>query len=386
MIRSFSTTVGLRRAAAIIFALVAVLPLLAVLPVLHSAGVLASPYAQVTLLLAVVLAVLGFFVLRRLTDQVARLAEGFANPSPGTAVPAATVPGLGRVTEIGQIGDALTHMLNDLRASTDRLEDLVFKLSTLNEVVELAARIPQMQDLLALVLERTMRTVRASIGSIMLLDHERQVLRVVVARGLPDDALDHAEVAGRREHRRQGRPARRAGAGRGHRHRSALRAHARSQVRLGRLHVPAGARRGPHHRRGQPGQERGGAAHAGLQPDRSAVPQHAHDPHRLRGRQRAPAAGSAAVGQPAATRDGGSADDPDAHRGGRDAARRRPDGLGHGPPRQQPPGRDLRARAAAARTHHPAGGAPARWRSSSRRRSTRPTSSAACSASPRCSR
>ena len=194
MIRSFSTAVGLRRAAAIIFALVAVLPLLAVLPVLHSAGVLASTYAQVTLLLAVVLAVLGFFVLRRLTDQVARLAEGFANPGPSTAVPADTVPGLGRVTEIGQIGDALTHMLNDLRASTERLEDLVFKLSTLNEVVELASRIPQMQDLLALVLERTMRTVRASIGSIMLLDHERQVLRVVVARGLPEDALDHAEV------------------------------------------------------------------------------------------------------------------------------------------------------------------------------------------------
>ena len=195
MMRSFSSTVGLRRAAAIIFALVAVLPMLAVLPVLHTAGVLASPYAQVSLLLAVGLAVLGFFVLRRLTDEVARLAEGFANPTPTTAVPAATVPGLGRVTEIGQIGDALTHMLNDLRASTDRLEDLVFKLSTLNEVVELAARIPQLQDLLALVLERTMRTVRASIGSIMLLDHERQVLRVVVARGLPDDVVEHAEVA-----------------------------------------------------------------------------------------------------------------------------------------------------------------------------------------------
>ena len=105
------------------------------------------------------------------------------------------VPGLGRVTEIGQIGDAFGRMLGDLRASTDRLEDLVFKLSTLNEVVELAARIPQLQDLLALVLERTMRTVRATIGSIMLLDHERQVLRVVAARGLPEDVVGLAEVA-----------------------------------------------------------------------------------------------------------------------------------------------------------------------------------------------
>jgi signal transduction histidine kinase len=39
-----------------------------------------------------------------------------------------------------------------------------------------------------------LRTVRAGIGSIMLLDHERQVLRVVAARGLPDDVIDRAEV------------------------------------------------------------------------------------------------------------------------------------------------------------------------------------------------
>jgi signal transduction histidine kinase/CheY-like chemotaxis protein len=93
-----------------------------------------------------------------------------------------------------QVNEALGRMLDDLRGSTERLEDLVFKLSTLNEVVELAARVPQLQDLLSLVLERTMRTVRAGIGSIMLLDHERQVLRVVAARGLPASVVGSAEV------------------------------------------------------------------------------------------------------------------------------------------------------------------------------------------------
>jgi len=81
-----------------------------------------------------------------------------------------------------------------LRSSTERLEDLVFKLAALNEVVELAARVPNMQQLLALVLERTMRTVRASIGSIMLLDRSRGVLRVVAARGDTDDIPVGAEV------------------------------------------------------------------------------------------------------------------------------------------------------------------------------------------------
>ena len=93
-----------------------------------------------------------------------------------------------------QMGEAFGQMLDDLRGSTERLEDLVFKLSTLNEVVELAARVPRLDDLLALVLERTMRTVGAGIGSIMLLDHERQILRVVAARGLPDGVVGSAEV------------------------------------------------------------------------------------------------------------------------------------------------------------------------------------------------
>jgi signal transduction histidine kinase len=98
------------------------------------------------------------------------------------------------VEPTAQMSEAFGRMLDDLRGSTERLEDLVFKLSTLNEVVELAARVPQLNDLLSLVLERTMRTVRAGIGSIMLLDHERQVLRVVAARGLPDDVVGRAEV------------------------------------------------------------------------------------------------------------------------------------------------------------------------------------------------
>ena len=113
--------------------------------------------------------------LRRLLAETPADAEALARPT-------------------AQMGEAFGRMLEDLRGSTERLEDLVFKLSTLNEVVELAARVPQLQDLLSLVLERTMRTVRAGIGSIMLLDHERQVLRVVAARGLPEGIVGSAEV------------------------------------------------------------------------------------------------------------------------------------------------------------------------------------------------
>ncbi len=189
---------NLRKAASIIFALAALLPMLAMLPVLRRSGVLTTLEAQVSLLLALLLAILGFVVLRRMVGQIEHLARTVATSEPGAiASPAeaimGAVPGLGHVAEIGQIGGAFARMLEDLRGSTDRLQDLVFKLAALNELVELAARIPQMQDLLSLVLERTMKTVRATSGSIMLVDPARRVLRVVAARGA-DDVAAGAEI------------------------------------------------------------------------------------------------------------------------------------------------------------------------------------------------
>src|SRR5262245_47231952 len=189
----------LHRAAAVIFALIGILPLLLFLFFLWHFELLARTEAQVGLLLALLIALLGYTVFHRMVGGISALVRVLdvkapldrAAQSPSAS---AVVAGLGPVVEIGEMASAFSRMLEDLRASTSRLEDLVFKLGTLNEMVEMAAKIPRIQDLLADVLERTMRAVHARIGSIMLLDRDRQTLRVVVARGLPDDVLGGAEV------------------------------------------------------------------------------------------------------------------------------------------------------------------------------------------------
>lgn len=116
------------------------LPLLALLPVLRDSGVLTTTEGQVSLLGALLLAVLGFVVLRRMVGQIASLASAVSAPEPAegasaAATVAAPVPGLGKVAEIGQISGAFSRMLKDLRSSTERLQDLAFKLSVLNELV-----------------------------------------------------------------------------------------------------------------------------------------------------------------------------------------------------------------------------------------------------------
>jgi signal transduction histidine kinase len=195
-----SRTMSLREAASVVFALVALLPILLLVYLLSRHELMHSIEAQVGLLAAIGVSVLGFVVFRRMVDQISALAQGFIAPTeakPETlrrVERASAVPGLGEVTEIGQVRDAFYHMLDDLRGSTQRLEDLVFKLGTLNEMVELAARIPRIQDLLGLVLQSTMRAVRATVGSIMILDRDRTVLKLAASRGIPDEVIPAIEV------------------------------------------------------------------------------------------------------------------------------------------------------------------------------------------------
>ena len=191
---------SLREAAAVIFALAAILPILLFVYLLQHANVLQRSDVQAGLFLALVVAAGGFLMFRRIVDHIVRFARGFQPPGPDRVVgsvretPLAPVPGLGRLAEIDQAAEAFYQMLGDLRGATQRLEDLAFKLGALNETVELAARIPVIQDLLGPVLQKTMLAVRATVASIMLVDKEGQTLRLAASRGIPDEIASRAEV------------------------------------------------------------------------------------------------------------------------------------------------------------------------------------------------
>jgi len=182
--------------------MVSLLPLLLFVFFMWHFGRLNETMAQVGILLALIIALLGLVIFRQMVDRISdrimdlnRVAGGaLTEGAPTTPDSSAVVPGLGHIAEIGDIAQAFSGMLRELRASTERLEDLVFKLGTLNDMVEMAARIPKIEDLLAHVLDRTMRAVSATIGSIMLLDRERQVLRMAVGRGHVDHEGPRVEV------------------------------------------------------------------------------------------------------------------------------------------------------------------------------------------------
>ncbi len=188
----------LRQGAATIFALTAVIPLLLFLYSVWQLGMLDRNEVRGPLGLALVVALLGFMILRTMVGRISALAVAMRSGQPATSPGAgdlSVVPGLGAVSELGDFAHVLGRILDDLRASTSRLEDLVFKLGMLNETVEIAARIPEIRDLLVHVLERMMRAVRAGSGSIMLLDAERQSLEVAVSLGRAEDVGGAQQIA-----------------------------------------------------------------------------------------------------------------------------------------------------------------------------------------------
>ena len=195
-----STAMSLREAAAVIFVLIALLPLLLFVSVLSVSDLISKTEAQFAAFMAVIIACLGFVVFRRLVDQIVRLAAPLQLPIGargailGPTDAPGRVPALGHVGEIGQLTGAFHQMFDDLRASTERLEDLGSKLGTLHELVELSARTPRIDELLPAFLQTTMRVVQANGGAILLLDDAQSLLRIAASRGPLADVLGSAPI------------------------------------------------------------------------------------------------------------------------------------------------------------------------------------------------
>ncbi len=194
-----SRAMSLREAAAVIFVLVALLPLLLLVSVISASGLIAKPEAQLAAFMALVIACLGLIVFWQLIEQISRLAVRGRLPAAQAALGSGDapmrIPAIGHVAEIGQLTDAYHQTLDDLHASTQRLEDLVFKLGTLHELVELSARTPRTADLLPTFLETTMRAVHAEAGAILLLDEAQSILRTAAARGVSEGAPETFQIA-----------------------------------------------------------------------------------------------------------------------------------------------------------------------------------------------
>jgi signal transduction histidine kinase/ActR/RegA family two-component response regulator len=174
---------------AIVFGLTSVLPLLLFLLVVERYGIVDE--GRVALLLggSLVLALAGLTYALRIIRQVNTLAQDFVRVERGDLDRLGDRPGIVEMSEMSRIADSFNKTLRDLKVHAVDLENVFGKLHTLSELIGLVSRIPNIQEVLQIVLHRTMAALNARIGSIMLLDDETETLKITCAEGLDDSIV-----------------------------------------------------------------------------------------------------------------------------------------------------------------------------------------------------
>lgn len=183
-----------RYVSALIFGLTSVLPLLLFLFVLEEYGLIQESKVMITLGMSVLIAVLGFVFFARIIKHINLLVHRFQEAERGKIdeIKEQEVPQ--EFTEMARIVEAFNKTLTELKAHTKELENMVNKLTTLSEMTEMVSRIPNIQEILQIVLHRTMSAVNAKIGSIMLLDDQKQTLSIAAAEGLEKSVIDKTTI------------------------------------------------------------------------------------------------------------------------------------------------------------------------------------------------
>jgi len=178
----------------IFFLITAIIPILLFLMVLKQHHLLNERSILLIFGLGVVIALLGFLFFLRLIKQINTLVSDFGKIERGEIETLDEPADISELHEITRISNSFNKILLDLKDHTKELESLVSKLTTLSEITELVSKIPDINEVLRVVLNRTMIAVQAGIGSIMLLDDEKQTLAIVAAAGLDENIVKKTKI------------------------------------------------------------------------------------------------------------------------------------------------------------------------------------------------
>ncbi len=190
-----SGNINFRYKYALIFGLASALPLVLFVIVLSEYGLFREYKAALMLGISLILAGAGFIFFARLIRHTRLMARDLQNAQRKASQDAESKGTQNGISQTAHLPTVFNDSaLTELKAHTKELENMVAKLSTLSELTDMVSRIPDIGDVLQVVLNRAMGAVNAKIGSIMLLDDQRRTLTIAAAEGLEDSIIDQTNV------------------------------------------------------------------------------------------------------------------------------------------------------------------------------------------------
>jgi len=172
---------GIRVKLLIIEALVVVLPFLVLAYIIYTNQVFLDSYQMFFLVLILILILAGLMTLRRIFDRFLMLNTLMKNTLAQDEV---MIDIHKDKDELRQISISFNSLMNKFEATTSDLTQRVLELFTVKELIEVASKSLNIDDLLNLLLEKSMAVSNATIGSVFLVESEKERFRVVASKGL----------------------------------------------------------------------------------------------------------------------------------------------------------------------------------------------------------
>jgi len=143
-----------------------------------------NPKGQwVVMAFALILATLGFLLLWMILSSISKLLHGLEGVARGESDSIALEEGPTQLREMAEIVNALNQITAEFQENTRHLEQFVQQFATLTELTEITAKIPDIDQLLSLVLKKTMNSASAQKGSVMLLREDGSDIDLIATEG-----------------------------------------------------------------------------------------------------------------------------------------------------------------------------------------------------------
>ena len=172
---------GLRYYLLIIEFLVVVIPFVILFYIFYTENAFLESSQMILIALTLLLILAGLIILRQIFDRFSLVAISLKKAEGGEK---ALVRVQQDTAELQEIAGSFNNLMNRLEETTSELQYRVFELFTIKELTEVASRSLDIEELLNMLLEKTMAVSKAQIGSVLMVESDKNRFRVVTTREL----------------------------------------------------------------------------------------------------------------------------------------------------------------------------------------------------------
>jgi PAS domain S-box-containing protein len=172
---------GLRYHLLIIEFLVVVIPFVILFYIFYIENAFLESSQMILIALTLLLILAGLIILRQIFDRFSLVAISLKKAEGGEK---ALIRVQQDTAELQEIAGSFNNLMNRLEETTSELQYRVFELFTIKELTEVASRSLDIEELLNMLLEKTMAVSKAQIGSVLMVESDKNRFRVVTTRGL----------------------------------------------------------------------------------------------------------------------------------------------------------------------------------------------------------